>query len=95
MHGGTLTPWKAEPMQVEGGGQVQGTLEGSAEINKSNYIPRVSEGMSGLFGMDKMKRGEIKLVPEADWLLMNPDNIKAIMQIPLGGEDDSKWNFYG
>ena len=51
--------------------------------------------MSGLFGMDKMKRGEIKLVPEADWLLMNPDNIKAIMQIPLGGEDDSKWNFYG
>lgn len=52
--------------------------------------------MSGLFGMDKMKRGEIKLVPEADWLLMNPDNIKAIMQIPLGGDDEgARWNFYG
>ncbi len=96
MHPAAFMHWQGEHAPIEGGGQIQGTLEGSADINKSNYIPRVSEGMSGLFGMDKMKRGEIKLVSEEDWLLMNPDPIKVLVQVPLSGDEEgSRWNFFG
>ena len=55
----------------------------------------MSEGMSGLFGMDKMKREKLKLVPEADWLLMNPDPVNIIIKVPMHNDHGPNWNFMG